>query len=182
MTDEKKELLKSIFWEMNEISSRTETKTETVIDESDDGHGNIVEEEVTVTQLYLYIMVSHKTADEMANAYGFNADQREQLAELLADENNSLWTAVLYGITGTDEQIVAVALSQIGNVAVSRIGAGMALVPAWSGAPALFHGVRTNVGISTPALFRNTRAACGVSSGSRSVGNGRTTAQSHRPA
>lgn len=116
MTDEKKELLKSIFWEMNEISSRTETKTETVIDESDDGHGNIVEEEVTVTQLYLYIMVSHKTADEMANAYGFNADQREQLAELLADENNSLWTAVLYGITGTDEQIVAVALSQIGNV------------------------------------------------------------------
>lgn len=116
MTDEKKELLKSIFWEMNEISSRTETKTETVIEESDDGHGNIVEEEVTVTQLYLYITVSHKTADEMADAYGFNADQREQLAELLADENNSLWTAVLYGITGTDEQIVAVALSQIGNV------------------------------------------------------------------
>ena len=116
MTDEKKGLLKSIFWEMNEISSRTETKTETVIEESDDGHGNIVEEEVTVTQLYLYITVSHKTADEMADTYGFNADQREQLAELLADENNSLWTAVLYGITGTDEQIVAVALSQIGNV------------------------------------------------------------------
>ena len=116
MTNEKKELLKSIFWEMNEISSRTETKAETVIEESDDGHGNIVETEVTVTQVYLYIMVSHKTADEMANAYGFNADQREQLAELLADENNQLWTAVLYGITGTDDQIVAVALSQIGNV------------------------------------------------------------------
>ena len=116
MTDEKKELLKSIFWEMNKISTRTETKTETVIEESDDGHGNIVEEEVTVTQVYLYITVSHKTADEMADAYGFNADQREQLVELLADENNQLWTAVLYGITGTDDQIVAVALSQIGNV------------------------------------------------------------------
>ncbi len=116
MTDEKKELLKNIFWEMNEISSRTETKTETVIEESDDGHGNIVEEEVTVTQRYLYITVSHKTADEMADTYGFNTDQREQLAELLADENNSLWTAVLYGIIGTDEQIVAVALSQLGNV------------------------------------------------------------------
>ena len=116
MTDEKKELLKSIFWEMNEISSRTETKTETVIEESDDGHGNIVETEVTVTQIYLYITVSHKTADEMADAYGFNADQRGQLTELLADENNQLWTAVLYGITGTDDQIVAVALSQIGNV------------------------------------------------------------------
>jgi hypothetical protein len=116
MTDEKKELLKSIFWEMNEISSRTETKSETVIEESDDGHGNIVETEVTVTQVYLYITVSHKTADEMADAYGFNSDQREQLAELIADENNQLWTAVLYGITGTDDQIVAVALSQIGNV------------------------------------------------------------------
>ncbi len=116
MTDEKKELLKTIFWEMNEISSRTDTKTETEIIETDDGHGNIVEEEVTVTQVYLYITVSHKTAEEMANKYSFSDDQRAQLAELLADENNSLWTAVLYGITASDEQIVAVALSQIGNV------------------------------------------------------------------
>ena len=38
------------------------------------------------------------------------------MAELLADENSELWTAVLYGITGSDGQIVAVALSQVGNV------------------------------------------------------------------
>ena len=39
MDDGKKQLLKDIFWEMNQISSRTESKTETVITETDDGHG-----------------------------------------------------------------------------------------------------------------------------------------------
>ena len=115
MDDNKKQLLKDIFWEMNEISSRTESKTETQITESDDGHGNIVETETTVTQTYLYITVSHKTAEEMADRYGFNEEQRQQLSELLAEENNSLWSAVLYGITIGDGEIVTVALSQVGN-------------------------------------------------------------------
>ena len=116
MNKSKKELLSNIFWEMNEISSRTETKTETVITETDDGHGNIVETETTVTQTYLYITVSHKTAEEMADKYSFNTDQRQQLAELLAEENNSLWSAVLYGISYGDGEIVSVALSQVGNI------------------------------------------------------------------
>ena len=116
MDDGKKQLLKDIFWEMNQISSRTESKTETVITETDDGHGNIVETESTVTQTYLYITVSHKTAEEMAAQYGFNEEQKGYLAELLADENNSLWSQVLYGITGGDGQIVTVALSLVGNV------------------------------------------------------------------
>ncbi len=115
MDDNKKQLLKDIFWEMNEISSRTESKTETQITESDDGHGNIVETETTVTQTYLYITVSHKTAEEMADKYGFNGEQRRKLLELLAEENNSLWSAVLYGITIGDGEIVTVALSQVGN-------------------------------------------------------------------
>ena len=116
MDDSKKELLKNIFWEMNEISSRTESKTETQITESDDGHGNIVQTETTVTQTYLYITVAHKTAEEMADKYNFNAEQREQLSELLAEENNSLWSQVLYGISGGDGEIVSVALSQVGNI------------------------------------------------------------------
>ena len=44
-----------------------------------------------------------------------NEDQKQQLAELLA-QDSSMWAAVLYGIYGVDEQIVAVALSQVGNV------------------------------------------------------------------
>ena len=116
MDDGKKNLLSNIFWEMNEISHKTETKTETVIEETDDGHGNIVQTEKTETSTILYITVSHKTADEMADKYGFNAEQKEYLAELLRDENNSLWAGVLYGIRYSDDQIVTVALSQVGNV------------------------------------------------------------------
>ena len=116
MDDSKKAILTDIFWEMNQISSRTETRTETVITETDDGNGNIVETETTVTQTYLYITVSHKTAEEMAEQYGFDEEQKEQLAELLAEENRSLWSAVLYGIYTEDGAIVPVALSQVGNV------------------------------------------------------------------
>ena len=74
MTDEKKLLLTDIFWAMNDISYRTETRTETEIVESDDGNGNILEEEVEVTHTTLYIVVSHKDADAMASQYSFNAD------------------------------------------------------------------------------------------------------------
>ena len=116
MDDSKKAILTDIFWEMNQISSRTETRTETVITETDDGNGNIVETETTVTQTYQYITVSHKTAEEMAAQYGFDEEQKEQLAELLDEENRSLWSAVLYGIYTEDGAIVSVALSQVGNV------------------------------------------------------------------
>ena len=111
----KKAILKDIFWQMNEISSRTESKTEEVITETDDGHGNIVETATTVTRTYLYITVSHKTAEEMADRFSFTDNQRQQLSELLAEENRRLWSAVLYGIYSGDDAIVAVALSQVGN-------------------------------------------------------------------
>lgn len=115
VTDEKKQLLKDIFWEMNDISYRTETDTETEIIESDDGNGNILEETVEVTKTTLYITVSHKTAEQMSDQYRFNEDQDSQLEELL-NVDNSMWLAVLYGIYGSDDMIVQVALSQIGNV------------------------------------------------------------------
>ena len=61
MTEEKKQLLTDIFWAMNSISYRTETETETQIVESDDGHGNILEEEVEVTHTTLYIDFDART-------------------------------------------------------------------------------------------------------------------------
>lgn len=57
---------------MNEIRSKTEIKTEVVVTETDDGKGNIIEEETEVTQTYLYITVSHKTVDEMIKEYSFD--------------------------------------------------------------------------------------------------------------
>ena len=60
--------------------------------------------------------MTYKSADEMADAYNFTADQRAQLAELLAEENRSMWSSALYGIGVGDGEIVVVALSQLGNV------------------------------------------------------------------
>ena len=116
LDDTKKKLLTDIFWEMNEISLHTEKKTHKEVEESDDGHGNIVETETTVTETFLYIIVSHKTADEIAAKYGFNQEQKQFLTELLKDENNPLWSQVLCGIGYSDGQIVSVALSQVGNI------------------------------------------------------------------
>ncbi len=114
MDDTKKAILRDIFWQMNTISSRSEAKTETVITETDDGNGNIVQTEATVTRSYLYITVTHKTAEEMAAQFGFSDEQKKQLNELLSESNKSLWAAVLYGIRTDNVPIVSVALSQVG--------------------------------------------------------------------
>lgn len=90
MDEGKRQLLKDIFWEMNSISSRTESKEETVVTESDDGNGNVVRTETTVTKTFLYITVTHKTADEMAVEYGFSEEQREMIEVLLREENGDL--------------------------------------------------------------------------------------------
>ena len=81
MTDGKKVILEQVFWDMNELSSFTST----VPGEGDDGSD-------TTT---LYITVTAKTADEMADIYGFNDDQRHQLAELLSDEYREMWSDAL---------------------------------------------------------------------------------------
>lgn len=57
MNDAKKKLLKTIFWDMNNISSRTEDKLETVITETDDGNGNIVQIK-TQKEEHIYILLS----------------------------------------------------------------------------------------------------------------------------
>lgn len=101
MDDGKKELLKRVFWDMNQLSSFTST-----VPGEGGGAG-------TTT---LHITVTAKTVDEMADTYGFNASQRQQIAELLSDEYRELWNAALYGIGAGSGEIVAVALSQVGNV------------------------------------------------------------------
>lgn len=98
-----------------EQTEKSIKQTATEIIESDDGHGNILEETVEVTKTTLYITVSHKKADQMTDQYRFNDDQDSQLEELLGVDN-SMWLAALYGVYGSDDMIVQVALSQLGNV------------------------------------------------------------------
>lgn len=117
MDDDKKKILKDIFWDMNSISHKTETKKVTVTEEKDDGHGNIVVKKKKVKKKYLYITITHKTTTEMADKYKFTDEQRKYLKELLSDKYSSLWSSVLYGVSNSsDDGIVKVALEQVGNV------------------------------------------------------------------
>lgn len=117
MDDDKKKILKDIFWDMNSISHKTETKKVTVTEEKDDGHGNIVVKKKKVKKKYLYITITHKTTTEMADKYKFTDEQRKYLKELLSDKYSSLWSSVLYGVSySSNDGIVKVALEQVGNV------------------------------------------------------------------
>lgn len=69
--EEKKQKLKAVFWDMNSITSRTETITE--------GEN---------TETVLYITINSKTKDDMAAEYGFSDKQKEALETLL--ENNDV--------------------------------------------------------------------------------------------
>ena len=114
--EDKIEKLKAIFWEMTTISSELNTHTETETSEEKDADGNTVTTTTTTVTKTLRITVTHLTADEMADRYNFTQDQKDTLHELLDPANNSLWSAVLSGVTGSDNNIVNVAMEQIGNV------------------------------------------------------------------
>lgn len=112
LNDEKVNILKQIFWEMNEVTftKDEQTTTETTY--------NIWTgmETVTVTKVKLHITINSKLANEMADKYGFNQQQRNQLTELSNEKYASMWSAVIYGSSVGSNDIVKVALEQVGNV------------------------------------------------------------------
>ncbi|MBE6950032.1 MAG: CHAP domain-containing protein [Ruminococcaceae bacterium] len=91
MDDARATILKDIFWLMHEITA------------------------VPGAEGILSFTITPKPPDDMADHLGFTSSQRSQLAELLSEEYRSLWNAAIYGTDGNTD-IVAVALSQIGNV------------------------------------------------------------------
>ncbi len=73
-------------------------------------------EHKTVTHTKLHININHKTANEMVEQYNFNQEQKNQLAEFQKEEYASMWSAVIYGSSVGSNDIVKVALEQVGNV------------------------------------------------------------------
>ena len=119
MDEEHAEVLRSIFWDMTVIEFTTETYTEEITvlvptDDSTDEDG-MVEETQTVERTRLIISVSGKTAQQMAEEYGFDEKQLGYVTELLSEEYSDLWASLSVPGVGSDD-IVAVALSQVGNV------------------------------------------------------------------
>ena len=87
MTDEKKEILRETFFDMNRISYHTTSRTVYSGDDDDEG----------TTIVTLHISVTTKNAEEMADEYHFNARQRELLEEMLSPEYDELFESLLGG-------------------------------------------------------------------------------------
>lgn len=98
--ENKKSILSSIFWDMNNISKSVETRTETITKESTNEQGNKIETTKQVEKKYIVITLSGKTAEDMSVSYSFNDTQKKYLAELMSDKNNKLWASLIYNIGG----------------------------------------------------------------------------------
>lgn len=99
MDDNKKALVKQIFWEMNSLSS--EVKTEKVIEQG----VNTDEMPKEVEKRVLHITITSKNAEQMKNEYHFSPAQIRQYNELSSSEYNSLWGGVIYGLNNTGDFI-----------------------------------------------------------------------------
>ena len=99
MDDNKKALVKQIFWEMNSLSS--EVKTEKVTEQG----VNTDEMPKEVEKRVLHIKITSKNAEQMKNDYHFNSAQIRQYNELSSSEYNSLWGGVIYGLDNTGDFI-----------------------------------------------------------------------------
>lgn len=98
--ENKKAILSSIFWDMNNISKSVEIRTETITKESTDEQGNKIETTEQVKRKYLVKTLTGKSAEDMSTSYSFNNTQKKYLAELMSDKNNKLWASLIYNIGG----------------------------------------------------------------------------------
>ena len=97
--DNKKNVIKKIFWDMNSLTS--EVKDEMVTEQGT----NADEMPKQVQKKVLHIKINTKTLEQMKNDYHFSSAQNKQLAELTDNKYASLWNGVIYGATDSGEYV-----------------------------------------------------------------------------
>lgn len=105
---DKIETLRQTLWDMNSIthSSKTTSKEIDVVETDADGKETTVKK--TISETVLTINLTHKSYTEMIAEYGFNAEQTEQLNEMMSSEYDTMWAQLLGGYsTGTGEIIIS---------------------------------------------------------------------------
>ena len=112
LSEERIQILKTVFWDMNNISSSTEKVTKQITTTDEQGNTKTENKEQTV----LHITITSKSAEEMIQMYNFNEKQRKQLSELLNDKYAKMWSSVIYGSSVGSNDIVIVAKQQVGNI------------------------------------------------------------------
>lgn len=111
LDDNKISILKTIFWDMNIVSS--EVKQE-MVDVEETVNGQTTTKKVQ--KKILHIDITHKSIEDMMNQYHFTPMQKQQVNELQKEEYASLWSSVIFGTSVGSPNIVQIALSQVGNV------------------------------------------------------------------
>ena len=72
LSENKAEKLKEIFFDMNELTTKTEIQSYTIKETKTDDDGNKIEVEEERTITFLTIISTPKTAFEIAKIYGFS--------------------------------------------------------------------------------------------------------------
>ena len=106
LDDTQVQQMRDIMWEMNAVSSSTRTESHEVEVTEVDEDGKETTRTETVTETILEISLTHKTAEEMAQQYNFNARQNEYLALMSESENQNLWAELLGGFNSGGGQIM----------------------------------------------------------------------------
>ena len=89
--DSKVQTLRTILWDMTAITSSVDkVETERIITITDT-NGKEVMTTGKIIETALTITIKHKGYLEMASKYGFNAEQIQQLNELMSEEYRSMW-------------------------------------------------------------------------------------------
>ena len=102
LDDERVALIRQTLDDMVRLVYSVHTEYEEYTTEDDEGYEII---EIIVTRI-LTITLDHRSALEMADYYGFNADQREVLEELLSPELLELWVLLLGGSAVGDGRVL----------------------------------------------------------------------------
>ena len=97
--DNKKNVIKQIFWDMNSLTS--EVKDEMVTEQGT----NADEMPKQVQKKVLHIKINTKTLEQIKNDYHFSSAQNKQLVELTDNKYASLWNGVIYGAADSGEYV-----------------------------------------------------------------------------
>ena len=121
--EDKKKVLKEVFWDMNNITSEVKIekyKVKTIdsrVHVEISGNSNYqrptasdikhydVETETEVDRRVLHIYINQKSIDEMKTKYGFTEEQNKQLKELTSDKYLTMWASAIYGTYGSSGPI-----------------------------------------------------------------------------
>ncbi len=99
MDDKKANTLKSLFWQMNVITSSVGDK------KTEDGRNVKM----------LTIKIDGKSPEEVMNQNMFNFEQKKQYHELTNEKYKSLWKDVIFGKSSGNSDMVEIAKKEIGN-------------------------------------------------------------------